>query len=40
MVILLVDSANDVEDRKPPMVAFFVPNGSHLAVFIESNGYF
>lgn len=35
MVILFVDGPDNIENRKPPLVLFFVQDGADLKVFIE-----
>ena len=39
MVILFVDGPDNIENRKPPLVLFFVQDGADLMVFIESYRY-
>ena len=38
IIFLVVECAHYVDDGEPPFVGFFVPNGAHLAVVIESYG--
>ena len=40
IVVLVVQHPNDIEHRKPPFGFFLIPNSSHFAVIIKSNGYF
>ena len=39
MIVLFVDSTNDIKNREPPLIMVFIPYRTNLIILIESDRY-